>query len=94
MNEHAIANVYLDLSFLLRIMFVKNILSQISFCALTLQVNVSIFSTKFEGRCKYTVTQRILYRDLFKQNGMDFVTGINFFCKTPVVDENRLVFRG
>ena len=33
MNEHAIANVYLDLSFLLRIMFVKNILLQISFCA-------------------------------------------------------------
>ena len=33
MNEHAIANVYLDLSFLLRIMFVKIILFQISFCA-------------------------------------------------------------
>ena len=31
MNEHAIANVNLDLSFLLRIMFVKNILLQISF---------------------------------------------------------------
>ena len=29
MNEHAIANVYLDLSCLLRIMFVKNILLQI-----------------------------------------------------------------
>ena len=49
MNEHAIANVYLDLSFLLRIMFVKNIPLQISFCAETLQVNVGIFSTKFEG---------------------------------------------
>ena len=33
MNEHAIANVYLDLIFLLRIMFVKNILLQISCCA-------------------------------------------------------------
>ena len=33
MNEHAIANVYLYLSFLLRIIFVKNILLQISFYA-------------------------------------------------------------
>ena len=33
MNEHAIANVYLHLSPLLRIMFVKIILLQISFCA-------------------------------------------------------------
>ena len=33
MNKHAIANVYLYLSFLLRIMLVKNILSQISFYA-------------------------------------------------------------
>ena len=33
MNEHAIANVYLDLSFLLRIMFVKIILLQTRFCA-------------------------------------------------------------
>ena len=33
MNEHAIANVYLDLIFLLRIIFVKNILLQISCCA-------------------------------------------------------------
>ena len=31
--------------------------------------------------------------DLFNQNGMDFVTEISF-CKTPVVDEKRLVFRG
>ena len=31
MNQHSIANVYLYLSFLLRIMFVKNILLQISF---------------------------------------------------------------
>ena len=30
-------------------MFVKNILLQISFYAFTLQVNVRIFSTKFEG---------------------------------------------
>ena len=27
------------------------------------------------------------------QTGMDFVTEISF-CKTPVVDEKRLVFRG
>ena len=33
MNEHTIANVDLDLCFLLRIMFVKNILLQISLCA-------------------------------------------------------------
>ena len=39
------------------------------------------------------VTQGILYWDLFDQNGMDFVTEISF-CKTPVVDEKRLVFRG
>ena len=31
------------------------------------------------------VTQRGLYRDLFNQNGMDFVTEISF-CKTPVAD--------
>ena len=30
-------------------------------------------------------TQRGLYRDLFNQNGMDFVTEISF-CKTPVAD--------
>ena len=39
------------------------------------------------------VTQLSLYRDLFNQNGMDFVTEISF-CKTPVVDEKRLVFKG
>ena len=49
MNDLAIANVYLDLSLLLRIMFIKNILLQSSFCALTSQVNARIFSTKFEG---------------------------------------------
>ena len=49
MNEHVIANVSLDLSFLLRIMFVKNILLQISLYAQTLKVNMRIFSTKFEG---------------------------------------------
>ena len=49
MNDLTIANVYLDLSLLLRKMVIKNILLQISFCALTLQVNVTIFSTKFEG---------------------------------------------
>ena len=53
MNEHAIANAVLYLSFLLRIMFVINILSQISFYAKTLQVKLRIFSTKFEGWCKY-----------------------------------------
>ena len=31
------------------------------------------------------VTQRLLYRDLFNQNGMDFVTEISF-CKNPVAD--------
>ena len=31
--------------------------------------------------------QRSLYRDLFKQNGMDFVTE----CKNLVVDENFLI---
>ena len=36
-----------------------------------------------------TVTKHILYRDLFNQNGMDFVTEISF-CN----DEKRLVFRG
>ena len=30
---------------------------------------------------------------VFNQTGMDFVTEISF-CKTPVVDEKRLVFRG
>ena len=49
MKDLAIANVYLDLSLMLRIMFIKNILLQISFWALILQVNVRIFSTKFEG---------------------------------------------
>ena len=34
-------------------MFVNNILLQISFYAKTLQVNVRLFSTKFEGWCKY-----------------------------------------
>ena len=36
------------------------------------------------------VTQRSLYRDLFNQNGMDFVTEISF-CKTAVVDEKMLI---
>ena len=31
------------------------------------------------------VTQRGLYRDLFNQNGMDFVTEMSL-CKTPVAD--------
>ena len=33
MNEHAIANVYLGFSFLLRPMFLKNILLQTGLCA-------------------------------------------------------------
>ena len=33
--------------------------------------------------------QRSLYRDLFKENGMDFVT--EYLCKNPVVDENFLI---
>ena len=36
------------------------------------------------------VTQRSLYRDLFNQNGMDFVSEISF-CKTPVADEKVLI---
>ena len=37
------------------------------------------------------VTQRSLYRDLFNQNGMDFVSEISF-CKTPVADEKNVDF--
>ena len=70
-ERYAIANVYLDLSFLLRIM-------------------CKLMSESTEAGA---VTQRILNWDLFNQNGMDFVTEISF-CKTPVVDEKRLVFRG
>ena len=62
-----------------------------------------IFSTKFEGCCKYfsptklvslrklAPSQRSLYRDLYNQNGMDIVTEISF-CKNPVDDEKMLVF--
>ena len=32
-----------------------------------------------------------LYRDLFNQNGMDFVSDISF-CKTAVVDEKDVDF--
>ena len=59
--------------------------------------------TKFEGWCNYfspiktsestetaAVTQRSLYRDLFNQNGMDFVSEMSF-CKTPVADEKMLI---
>ena len=50
-----------------------------------------IFSTKYEGWCKYgVVTQCSLYRDLFNQNGMDFVTEISFW-KTSVIDEKMLI---
>ena len=60
MNGHAITNVYLDLSFLFRIMFVKNILLQISFCAWTLQVNVRMFSRKFESWCNYVSPTKLV----------------------------------
>ena len=41
-------------------------------------INLRIYGTS-------AITQRSLYRDLFNQNGMDFVTEISF-CKTPVAD--------
>ena len=47
-------------------------------CILVLVINLWIYGTG-------AVTQRGLYRDLFNQNGMDFVTEISF-CKSPVVD--------
>ena len=31
---------------------------------------------------------------VFSQTGMDLVTEISFCIKTPVVDDERLVFRG
>ena len=41
-----------------------------------------IFSTKFEGCCKYFSPIKLVsfYQDLFNKNGMDFVTEISF-CK-------------
>ena len=37
------------------------------------------------------ITQRSLYRDLFNQNGMDFVTEYLLISKNPLVDENFLI---
>ena len=63
---------------------------------------MTIFSTKFESWCKFfspikLVSLRKLapsHNAVFNhQTGMDFVTEISF-CKTPIVDEKRLVFRG
>ena len=48
-------------------------------------VNVLVLSTETGA-----ITQRSLYRDLFNQNGMDFVNEISF-CKTPVADEKMLI---
>ena len=47
-------------------------------------------STVYETEICGAVTLRSLYRDLMSYNGMDFVAEISF-CKTPVVDEKRLV---
>ena len=42
MNEHAIANVYLDLSFLLRIMFIKNTLKRYKLMFLNVNLNADV----------------------------------------------------
>ena len=50
MNEHAIANVYLDLSLMLRIMFVKTFFYKLAFALKRYKlIMVRIFSKKFEG---------------------------------------------
>ena len=63
---------------------------------------MTIFSTKFESWCKFfSPIKLVSLRKLAPsrnavcnhQTGIDFVTEISF-CKTPVVDEKRLVFRG
>ena len=41
----------------------------------------------------YRETGAVTQRSFNHQTGMDFVTEISF-CKTPVIDEKRLVFRG
>ena len=68
-----------------------------------MQINVTIFSTKFESWCKFfSPINLVSLRKLapsrnavfnHQKTGMDFVTEISF-CKTPVVDEKRLIFRG
>ena len=55
-------------------------------------VNILVYLT-CESTETGAITQRILYRDLFNQNGMDFVTEISV-CKSPVVGAKSLVFRG
>ena len=70
------------------------------------QPNVKIFSTKFEGWCKYfSPIKLVSLRKLAPSRNIvctgtssvrmakDFVTEISF-CKTPAVNEKRLVFRG
>ena len=42
MNEHVIANVYLDLSFLLRIMFVKNTLKRYKLMLINVNLNADV----------------------------------------------------
>ena len=65
-------------------MFVKNIVLQISFYAYKLMweylernfkadVNILVLYYTWESTETGAVTQRSLYRDLFNQNGMDFV---------------------
>ena len=77
MNEHAIANVYLDLSFLLRMMFVKIYFYKLAFALKRYKLMWEYLALNLKADVK---------RDLFNQNGMDVVTEISF-CKTPVVDE-------
>ena len=85
MNEHAIGNVY-KLAFALKLYkLMWNLKADVNILVL-----LNLESTELETG---TVTRRILYWDLSKQNDMDFVTEISF-CKTPVVDEKRLIFRG
>ena len=69
-------------------------------------MNVTIFSTKFEGGSKYFspfnllvygnwhrhATQFVPGPVRFDQNGMDFATEISL-CKTPVVDEKMLILQ-
>ena len=53
MNEHAIANVHLDLSFLLRIMLVKNILLQISFALKRYKLMWEYFARNWKADVNY-----------------------------------------
>ena len=61
------------------------------YLARNFKANVNILVIlNFESTETGAVTLRILYWDHFNQNGMDFVIEISF-CKTPVVDEKRLL---